>query len=167
MAVVQTAYPNFHEALVPGQIVDTQTCDVDSLVNVGDDDIPFGYAVRQASAAGSTAKQCELGVAANVFRGIAVQDERLPAKNGARYKKSDHVSVLWRGDIAVKVSHAVSIGQNVVAAIAAAGGAEEGQLSSQDPAGANFVAIEGARFMTAAGAGGLAVVRLAGPVPAA
>ena len=74
MSVVQTTYPNYHEGLVEGQIVDTQTCDTDSLANVGDDPIPFGRAVRQASASGSGPRDCELGVASNVFRGVAVQD---------------------------------------------------------------------------------------------
>ena len=169
MSVVQTEYPNYHDALIEGQIHNTQTCDIDSLIARGSDDIPFGRAVRNSAVTGAGAKDVDLGIATNLFRGISVQDQRLPATNGAVYKQGNVVSVLWRGDIVVKVHAAVAAGANVVAATVATTGASpeaKGQLSTT-VADTTHILIPGARFMTAAVAGGLAVVRLAGPVPAA
>ena len=161
MSQVQTTYPNFHDGLVDGQIADTTTCDVDSLAAEGP--IAFGRAVRQGAAARGGLQ----GITDRLsFRGIAVMDERVPARGGASYPAAEIASVLWRGDIAVKVSAAVAVGNDVVVATVASGAgnaAEEvGQLSSKG-ADATHIAIHGARFITAAAAQGIAIVRLAGP----
>lgn len=167
MAVVQTTYPNTHDALVDGQIADTQTCDIDSYVLTGDDDIPFGRAVSRSNATGAGDRDCERYEGAR-FAGLAVQDERLPAASGGAYKKGDPVSVLWRGDVAVKVSAAVAAGDDVTIATAASGAgatAEEiGQLSTKG-ADTTHILLTGARFTKTAAAQGLAIVRLAGPAP--
>ena len=104
-----------------------------------------------------------------VFSGIAIQDERLPGTSDAAYVNGDPVSVLWRGDVAVRVSAAVAAGDSVVIASAGSGSDATlevvGQASSKAPS-ATHVQIAGARFMSAAAAQGIAVVRLAGSVPA-
>ena len=105
-----------------------------------------------------------------VFTGLAIMDERLPGTSAGAYVTDDPVSVLWRGDVVVKVSAAVVQGQSVVAATVASGTDATvetvGQLSAKAPS-ATHIAIPGARFETGAAAQGLAIVRLTGPAPTA
>ena len=61
MSIVQSAYTNFLDELVAGQVADTQTCDIDSAFNRGSDVIPFGYAVRPATGASAEDGDIELG----------------------------------------------------------------------------------------------------------
>ena len=168
MSVVQTAYPNTHGKLVEGQIMSTSTSDVDSLALAGSDDLFFGMMARQSAVASSGDRDIDAGAATGMMRGIAVMDER--NRTAGKFETGQIVPVLYRGDIAVKVSAAVTNSWNVVAATAASGSAatreEIGQLSSKDADGTH-IAVTGARFMTDAAAQGLAVLRLAGLVDAA
>ena len=170
MAVVQTAYPNTHGTYVEGQIANPNTCNVDSVTLAGSDDLMFGMMARQSAVADSGPADVDAGAATNLMRGIAVMDERLPAGRSGAFKTGDIVPVLWRGDIAVKVSAAVTDGADVVAATAASGAAatreEIGQLSSKG-ADATHILVPGARFMIDAVAQGIALVRLAGLVQSA
>ena len=167
MAIVQSSYDVFHDGMVEGQVLNTQTCDVDSLRNIGDDAIPFGRSVQRATAAGAGPRDIELGVKTNKFVGIAIQDERVPAADGMTFSKGEIVPVLWRGDVVVRVFTAVAAGADVVVATVQSSAKPpefEGQFSSV-AADSTHILIAGARFMTAAAVGGLAVVRLAGPLP--
>lgn len=172
MAVVQTTYPDIHDfPYVAGQVVNPQTCDIDSLVVNGTDAIPFGRAVQESTATGADVQRdVELGIATNKFRGISVMDERLRASQGTSFGSGDVIPVLWRGDIAVIADGAVTAGNDVVAAtVAVTTGNDqevEGGLSTR-AADATHLLISGARWMTTAAKGSVAVVRLAGPVPAA
>ena len=101
--------------------------------------------------------------------GIAIQDQRLGASSGVTYMQGDPVSVLWRGDVAVRVSAAVeasdSGGDVVVASNASGAGTTletRGQLSTKAVA-SNHLLIPNARFISSADAQGIAVVRLSGP----
>lgn len=155
MAVVQSTYTERHSRGDDGLLVNPQTCDVDSLRWEGATSGKFGYAVQQ----GTAEDQAMAGVAANTFRGILCIDKTLQPVQNDEFVQGDVASVVWRGEVWCRVSHAVTVGQNVVADNAT------GQLSSES--GGARTAIGGARFMSAAGAGELAKVRLAGPVPAA
>ena len=62
MAVVQNTYPQFHDALINGQIANTVTCDVDSLNLRGSDAVPFGRAVCASAVAGAGDRDVDLGV---------------------------------------------------------------------------------------------------------
>ena len=232
MSVVQTGYPNYHAALVDGQIVNTQTCDVDSHTAAAN--IPFGHGLelltdgrvqrgagRQAVAmltanivAGATTASIDsegnpytelpagqhyiidseiifvtettattmtivrgqLGSTAaahsnndvvlplignSSFHGVSVQDERLPAASGGQYTAGDIVSVIYRGDVAVRVSAAVAVGGLAVVTRNGTTGDELGRFSSRAP-DANHVLVPGARFTRAAADDGIAVLRLAG-----
>ena len=167
MSVVQTTYPNRHGTLVQGQIVDTSNCDVDSVSLRGTDDLFFGMMARQSAVANSGDRDIDAGGGTNLMRGIAVMDERQAASVTGKFETGDIVPVLYRGDIAVKVSAAVANGNNVVAATAASGAdatrEEIGQLSTKG-ADTTHILVPGARFMTDAVAQALAVVRLSGLV---
>lgn len=165
MAVVQTRYPNYHEAYVNGQVATTETCDIDSGISDDDTPIPFGRAVVQSDESDAGRQDIKLGMHAQRFRGITIMDERLPATAGQMYRKGGEVSIMWRGSLAVTVEEAVAVGQDVTA------NASTGELSSKAAAAASGgtpaqILVPGARFMSAASANGIAVVRLSGAVPA-
>ena len=170
MAVVQTTYPNEHGELVQGQIANPNTCNVDSVYLAGADDLMFGMMARQSAVADTPPNAVDAGADTNLMRGIAVMDERLPAGRDGAFETNDIVPVLWRGDIAVKVSADVTDGADVVAATVASGtGAareEIGQLSTKAADGTHIL-VPGARFMTDADAQDIAVVRLSGLVGSA
>ena len=164
MSIVQTTYPDFHDAFVDGQIANANTRDIDSWTNQGTNDIPFGRAVSRSNETGAGDRDVERYDGAR-YVGIAIMDERAPAASNGAYRKGDIVSVAWRGDIAVKVSAAVNAGDDVVIATAATGSgntAEEiGQLSTKT-ADSTHIALPGAKFIRKAAAQGISVVRLAG-----
>ena len=162
MPQVQTSYTERHVNAYAGMIANPQTCDLDSgewedatagNTNTG----KFGYACQQ----GTAATEVKSGIAAGTFRGILVIDKTLQPVQDDEYTEGDVASVLWRGDVWVPVESAVVVGGDVTVK------ATTGQLSSA-AAAAGQILIAGARWMTAqAVVGGLAKVRLAGPVPAA
>lgn len=144
------------------------------LIQVGDSSAAGAtYAITRGRGGTAGAAHAEDAVVRSAvestFRGISIIDYALPAANGAVYKTADIVSAMVRGEVAVRVSGAVTEGDQVVAATVASGtGANAeavGQLSSK-PADGTHVLLRGARFIRSAAAGGLSVVRLAGPVPA-
>ena len=96
------------------------------------------------------------------FRGVAVMDERVKASNGEQFETGDVMPVLWRGDIAVQVSGAVTAGAHVVMRTGAGTtGDPSGSFSARPPGGTHLL-IPGAQFLTAAADNGLAVLRLTG-----
>ena len=156
MATLQTTYNERITNASAGEIANTVTCDVDSYICETAAGIGFGLAVQQ----GTAANECALGVAANTFIGITVKDPTRGPEDDDEYDQGSHVNVLYRGDIWVEVTHAVTVGGDVTAATTTGG------LSSE-AAGATQIAISGARWMTAAAANGLAIVRLSGELPSA
>lgn len=99
----------------------------------------------------------------NRIRGIALMDERIRAENGLVFKEGDIIPGIWRGDVAVKVSAAVAVGQRVVAATQASGAGNaletKGQLSAKAP-DATHVPLLGATWVKGAAAQGIAIVRI-------
>ena len=166
MSIVQTVYPNYHDALVEGQIADTTTCDIDSwrLTGTGAS-VEFGLAVSRSGVA-TAGDRDAVAYAGARFAGIAVMDERLKASSDAEFQEGDLMPLAWRGDIAVRVAAAVSVGDDVVIATANVPATPEviGQLSSVT-ADSTHILLAGARFIRAAVAGGISVVRLTGPAP--
>ena len=163
MAVVQTTYPNTHGLYVDGQVANTNTCSVDSRVNQSTASIPFGRAVSRSNQTGAPDNGIEVYEGAR-FEGIAIMDERVPASSGVAFATGDIVPVLWHGDVAVKVSAAVTNNADVVIATAESGAGttleEIGQLSTK-AADSTHIALTGAWFLTTTAAQGIAVVRIA------
>ena len=95
------------------------------------------------------------------LRGIAIMDERQQAARTGAFETGDEVPVLWRGDVAVPVSAAVSVDDQAVVTRTSATGDAVGSLSSRSPSG-RHVAIPGGRFLTAAANTKIAVLRLSG-----
>jgi hypothetical protein len=97
-----------------------------------------------------------------LFTGITVRNPTL--MNGLdHYETGDTVSVLWRGDIAVKVPAAVTPDSDVVVATVASGAdatrEEVGQLSNKS-ADATHATVPRLRFLSPAAAQGVALLRV-------
>ena len=156
MVAVQTSYPTTIQPGVEGQLgttfedddVETRTCETAA-------GIAFGRAVSE----GTNAKGAVLG-GATKFIGITVRDITLVAQSGQTvdlYQRYGNMGVCLSGDIWVRPVAAVTHGS------AATYDSTTGQLN---PASAG-VAIPGSRYLTSAGAGALALLRLTVPGPGA
>ena len=111
MAVVQKSYTEDHQPAVSGMVANPATCDVDSRRIEGTGKIEFGTAVQQ----GASWDQVKRGAAANKFVGIAIIDSTLQPVQDDMFVRGDVASIMWRGDVWVKVETAVGVGENVVA----------------------------------------------------
>ena len=153
MAVVQSEYKEKLDKYREGQIVTGTPWKVDPYL--ADGNIPFGRVVHQGAEINSCAVGGEAGpnpFLADKYLGIAVRDITQDNEDG-RYNDNAHVNVASEGDIAVRVETAVVYGAIVTF------DAVTGQLSQQ-AAAAGQPRIPRAKWMTSAGAGALAVVRL-------
>lgn len=155
---VQTAYNVNQPVGYPGQPANMNTYTADSLICETVAGIGFGLAVSQ----GANYNGCVLGGAsAAVFRGLTVRDVTLAANVVPdKFADGDTISVMFRGDMWVTVGADVTAGQDVTFS------STTGVLSSAAASGSQFT-IAGARWMTSATSGNVAIVRLSGNVPAA
>lgn len=159
MPVVQSSYAKKHSEGYEGQVATTATCDVSTFVADGTAGIGFGLAVKR----GTNAGDCALGAVAAAatpfhatdFLGVSVRDRTRDPVDADKYKDNAHVDVLYRGDVYVKVESAVALGDDVTV------DTSTGKFSSA-AAAADQAVIPNARWMTAAGAGALAILRLGG-----
>lgn len=157
MAVVQNSYSETIRPAVAGMVANLTNADADTRIVETAAGIGFGLAVGQ----GAGARGAVLGAAAAAgFVGISIRDVVLDPSDGDTYQKGSTIVVLTEGDIWVAAGGAVAPGDNVVFEAAT------GILSSL-PADATHFAIAGARWMTGAAVGGLAVLRLGGALPSA
>ena len=157
MAVVQNSYSETMRPAVAGMVANLTNADADTRIVETAAGIGFGLAVGQ----GAGVRGAVLGAAAAAgFVGISIRDVVLDPRDGDTYRQGASSAVLTEGDIWVATGGAVAAGDNVVFEAAT------GILSSL-PADATHFAIAGARWMTGATNGGLAVVRLGGALPSA
>ena len=158
MATVQSSYSEAIGSARNGMPANTATCDADSYITEGTDGIGFGIAVQDGASAGLA----KLGIATGKFIGVSLRDTTRQAAGTAagadKYQTGANIAVAYRGDIWVEAEVAVIIGANVSAKTTT------GALSSV-AAAATQIVIPGARWMSAAAAGGLAIVRLSGTLP--
>jgi hypothetical protein len=158
MSVVQITYLENQAIAQAGMIasgdhsIDTRICETAA-------GIAFGVAVGQ----GTADRGAVIGAAAAAgFVGVSVQDmsvENDPA-NSNEYHQLDTMGVITRGDVWVVTGGIVTAGADVTFA------STTGILSSAATSGTQF-AIAGARWMTGAASGALALLRLSGSLPSA
>lgn len=154
---VQTAYASNMQPGKPGMVANMTNWDADTLLCETVAGIGFGKAVGQ----GSDPKGGRIGAAAATgFRGVSVRDVTLEISAGDKYVQGQNMAVLTEGDIWVIATAAVQAGQDVTFH-------KDNGTFSTVAADSNNFAIAGARWMTTAGIGELAVLRLSGHLPAA
>lgn len=148
MSFVQTSYSENIAAAVPGMpadadySADTRICE--TAAGIG-----FGVVVGQ----GADDKGAVLGTAN--FVGVTIRDKTLVNSLGDKYAEKENMGVMTRGDIWVTVGGDVGAGGDVTY------DATTGVLSSAAE-GASQNLVVGARWMTSASSGGLAILRLSG-----
>lgn len=148
MAPVQTTYAENITKGAAGMPASMSGWDNDTRIVETDAGIGFGLAVSQGA---ESDRGAVLGGAD--FVGISVRDNTLAANNEDTYLDGQNMAVMVRGDIWVVAEDAVAVGDAVEY------NATTGALGSD-----GGTAIANARWMTSAGAGGLAIVRLGGGV---
>ena len=153
---VQTSYEIEHAGAVAGAVVDGTLKNIVSGAAVGS--IPFGRVVYQTGTGVvlplSTTGQVTSGLAGIAIR---VQDDVANASDALQYEDESDVSVLDFGTVWMVAEDAVAAGGAVFARFVA-GGLGVGSVRSDADAG-DAVALPGAMFMAAAGAGALVPVR--------
>lgn len=157
MPTVQSTYVENQPVALPGMAADADFS-ADTRICETAAGIAFGVAVSQG-----TADKGALvgGASAAVFVGITISDKTIQNDGGADgYNQYDNMAVMYRGTIWVTTGGAVNDGDDVTF------NSTTGVLSST-AAGAGQFAIAGARWMTTAGNGGLAKIRLGGALPSA
>ena len=156
MPAVQTTYSATMQPFVEGQIVTMlEDEDVETRICETAAGIAFGRAVSE----GANARGAVLGGATR-FAGITVKDTTLIIQSGQTvdmYQRYSNMAVMVAGDVCVRVVAAVTHGSP------ATYDSTTGQLN---PASAG-VAIPNSRYITSAGAGQLAQLRLTQPGPGA
>lgn len=154
MAFVQSTYSENIAIAVAGMLADADHS-VDTRVCETAAGIGFGVACGQGTANNGV----RLGAAAATgFVGISVRDKTLVNSEGDEYQQYNNVGVMTRGDIWVTVGADVVAGNDVTFV------ASTGVLSTATASGSQFT-IAGARWMTSATAGKLALLRLSGALP--
>ena len=142
---VQPTYTRYQPIAQNGMLGDETEAVTDSRIVETAAGVGFGLAVSQ----GTGDRGCIL--AGNDFVGVTRADQTLPRSETLtldKYAQYDNAGILCMGDIWVIVGGAVTITSAVVY------DAATGQF------GTGAVAVEGARYMTGAASGGLALLRL-------
>lgn len=152
-AVVQASYSENIDAARAGMRANMNIDRVDTRICETEAGIGFGLAVSQ----GTGDKGAVIGGTLAGFSGITVRDVTLEPGDEDVYQEGANMGVLTEGDIWVVAAAAVSAGQVVHF------NATTGALTNTGGQGP----IVGARWMTSADQGGLAIVRLGGGMPAA
>lgn len=157
MPTVQSTYAENQPVALPGMAADADFS-ADTRICETAAGIAFGVAVSQ----GSADKGALIGAAAAAnFVGITISDKTIQNDGGADgYNQYDNMAVMYRGTIWVTTGAAVNDGDDVTFS------STTGVLSSAATSGTQF-AIADARWMTTAGSGGLAKIRLGGALPSA
>ncbi len=158
MAIVQATYTERQPIGLPGQIANMSDASVDTRNVETSGGIGFGLVVGR----GSGDFGAVLGAAASTdFLGISVRDVTvLNSASPDKYNQYDNMGVMTEGDMWVTAGGDVNDGDNVTFS------STTGVLSSANTSGTQF-AIAGARWMTTAASGKLALVRLTGEMPSA
>ena len=160
MPAVQTDYPERIGEYYEGQVINPHNYDADTYI--AEASIGFGRAVKRGTGGDKSivaGVEPSAGGSApypvNEFYGITIKDPTRDPEDNDTYRKGAHVSVMWRGDVVVKVKAAVNAGNTVKVDTA------DGLFTSAD-ASASVRTVTGARFMKDAAANGLTVLRLYG-----
>lgn len=155
MAVVQSTYSENISRALPGMPADADYS-ADTRIVETEAGIAFGVATSQ----GANDNGALVGAAAAAdFVGVSIRDKTVPDGTD-KYADGANIGVMTRGDIWVTVGGDVVAGDDVTFV------ATTGVLSSAGTSGSQF-AITGARWMTSASNGALALLRLGGALPSA
>lgn len=158
MAITATSYGLNHDAAFTGMVADGQVANIVSKIN--DDTVTVAYGKGVVRSGEKGFKAATSGSTANDFVGVLVRELNRSYADGATFGApvDRPASVLTAGVIWVTVAEAVAVGD---AAYLRVGATQTGDFAKTVGSAATLsVAIPGAKFLTAATAGGLAKLSL-------
>lgn len=158
MAITATSYGLNHDAAFTGMVADGQVANIVSKINDDTATVAYGKGVVRNGEKGFKAATAES--TANQFVGVLVRELNRSYADGATFGApiDRPASVLTAGVIWVTVAEAVAVGD---AAYLRVGATQTGDFAKAAGSEATLsVAIPGAKFLTAATAGGLAKLSL-------
>lgn len=158
MAITATSYGLNHDAAFTGMVADGQVANIVSKIN--DDTVTVAYGKGVVRSGEKGFKATTSGSTANDFVGVLVRELNRSYADGATFGASVDrpASVLTAGVIWVTVAEDVAVGD---AAFLRVGATQTGNFAKAAGSAATLsVAIPGAKFLTAATAGGLAKLSL-------
>lgn len=158
MAITATSYGLNHDAAFTGMVADGQVANIVSKIN--DDTVTVAYGKGVVRSGEKGFKAATSGSTANDFVGVLVRELNRSYADGATFGApvDRPASVLTAGVIWVTVAEDVAVGD---AAFLRVGATQTGNFAKVAGSAATLsVAIPGAKFLTAATAGGLAKLSL-------
>lgn len=158
MAITATSYGLNHDAAFTGMVADGQVANIVSKIN--DDTVTVAYGKGVVRSGEKGFKAATSGSTANDFVGVLVRELNRSYADGATFGApvDRPASVLTAGVIWVTVAEDVAVGD---AAFLRVGATQTGNFAKAAGSVATLsVAIPGAKFLTAATAGGLAKLSL-------
>lgn len=158
MAITATSYGLNHDAAFTGMVADGQVANIVSKIN--DDTVTVAYGKGVVRSGEKGFKAATSGSTANDFVGVLVRELNRSYADGATFGApvDRPASVLTAGVIWVTVAEDVAVGD---AAFLRVGATQTGNFAKAAGSAATLsVAIPGAKFLTAATAGGLAKLSL-------
>lgn len=158
MAITATSYGLNHDAAFTGMVADGQVANIVSKINDDTATVAYGKGVVRSGEKGF--KAATSASTADDFVGVLVRELNRSYADGATFGApvDRPASVLTAGVIWVTVAEAVDVGDAVFLRV---GATQTGDFAKTAGASATLsVAIPGAKFLTAATAGGLAKLSL-------
>lgn len=158
MAITATSYGLNHDAAFTGMVADGQVANIVSKINDDTATVAYGKGVVRSGEKGF--KAATVDSTADNFVGVLVRELNRSYADGATFGApvDRPASVLTAGVIWVTVAEAVTVGD---AAYLRVGATQTGDFAKAAGSEATLsVAIPGAKFLTAATAGGLAKLSL-------
>lgn len=153
---MQTSVNEYMEKGLAGQLADVGNADIVTRANAYGDTIPFGVFVTKGTNEGEAVPPEATGeVTGLVGLGVVVRSHTQPQDEG--YADGDPMPVLKRGRVWVPVEDAVTAESAAFVRFVAAGAEQLGAFRS-DADGTDAVALPGAKFVTDADAGELALL---------
>jgi hypothetical protein len=155
---MQTQVNNYMEKALAGQLADIGQADIVTRINASRDTIPFGVFVTKGTNEGeATLPGATEQVTGTVGLGVVLRSHTQPRGEG--YADDDPMPVIKRGRVWVPVEDTVTAESEAFVRFVADAGEQLGAFRS-DADGTDAVALPGAKFVSDAEAGELALLDL-------
>lgn len=155
---MQTQVDEYMEKGLAGQLGDIGQADVITRINAYGDTIPFGvFVTKGAAEREAVLPDASAEVTGTVGLGVTLRSHTQPQDEG--YADGDPMSVIKKGRVWVPVEDAVTAESEAFVRFVAAGAEQLGTFRS-DADGTDAVALPGAKFVSDAEAGELALLDL-------
>ena len=155
---MQTQVNEYMQKGMAGGLADIGPCDIVTRINADAAAIPFGVFVTKGANQGEAVLPTVSGeVTGPVGQGVVLRSHTQPQEEG--YAVSDPMSVIKKGRVWVPVDSAVTAESAAFVRFVAGAGEQLGVFRA-DADGTDAVALPGAKFVSDASAGELAVLDL-------